>query len=87
MSPDTDRTPDSTPSEETYATNEEGEPRMTSRSREGDSSAVSSPGGGTAALLILAGVLLFVFPEPVTSAVGVVLVVAGILLWGGERFA
>ncbi|RDI72602.1 DUF308 domain-containing protein [Halopelagius longus] len=80
--------PDSTASDETYATNEEGQPRMTNRSRGGERvTDADSPGAGTAALLILAGVILFVFPEPVTSMAGVVLIVAGILLWGVERFA
>lgn len=80
--------PDSTPSDETYATNEEGDPRMTNRSRGGERvTDDGDAGAGTAALLILAGVILFLFPEPITSMVGVLLIVGGILLWAAERFA
>ncbi|MFC6824526.1 hypothetical protein [Halopelagius fulvigenes] len=80
--------PDSMPSEETYATDQEGRPRMTSLSRGGAAAGDAGGGGmGTAALLILLGAILFVFPEPVTSMAGVVLVIGGILLWGVERFA
>ena len=34
--------------------------------------------------LVAVGVLLFLFPEPVTSTVGVVLVAVGVLLWAWD---
>lgn len=34
-----------------------------------------------ATYLILAGVVLFVLPEPVTSVVGAVLLVVGVIVW------
>ncbi|WP_226039134.1 hypothetical protein [Natrinema sp. DC36] len=36
---------------------------------------------GLGALLVAAGVVLFVFPEPITSTVGLALIVAGALIW------
>lgn len=41
--------------------------------------------GGLVSLLLIAGVLLVVFPEPATSLLGIVLVVAGILAWVAAR--
>lgn len=38
-------------------------------------------GVGLAGLLILVGLVLFIFPEPATSGLGVVLMVLGVLLW------
>ena len=32
-------------------------------------------------ILLIAGVLLFLFPEPATSALGIVFVVIGVVLW------
>lgn len=39
---------------------------------------------GLATTLLVAGVVLFVFPEPITSTVGVALVVAGVGIWAYE---
>lgn len=36
---------------------------------------------GIAALLILVGVVLFFFPEPATSAVGIALISVGVVVW------
>jgi hypothetical protein len=36
---------------------------------------------GLAALLLIAGVILFFFPEPVTSVIGVVVLLAAIGSW------
>lgn len=38
-------------------------------------------GAGLATALILAGVLMFLFPEPATSFVGIVLIAAGLAVW------
>lgn len=38
-------------------------------------------GWGLPALLLAAGVILFLFPEPITSTVGILLVVAGVAVW------
>lgn len=43
-------------------------------------------GAALATLLILAGGALFVFPEPVTSAVGAALVLAGVVAYLAEQF-
>lgn len=32
-------------------------------------------------LILIAGVVLFLFPEPITSTLGIVLLVGGVLLW------
>lgn len=37
--------------------------------------------GGLATLLLVAGVLLFLFPEPATSGLGVLLILAGAVVW------
>lgn len=37
---------------------------------------------GLVGLLLVVGVVLFVFPEPSTSALGILLIVTGILMWG-----
>lgn len=42
--------------------------------------------GSLAAILIIAGVALFLFPEPATSMAGVALVVLGIASWALGRF-
>ncbi len=36
---------------------------------------------GLGTLLVAAGVVLFLFPEPITSTAGLVLIGAGVLLW------
>ena len=38
-------------------------------------------GTGLASLLIIVGIILFIFPEPATSGLGVLLILVGILLW------
>lgn len=40
---------------------------------------------GSAALLIIIGAILFVIPEPLTSGLGVIMVLAGIALWFADR--
>lgn len=42
--------------------------------------------GKLATLLIVAGVILFIFPEPMTSMAGIVLVLAGVASWALGRF-
>lgn len=37
-----------------------------------------------AELLLAVGTILFLFPEPITSIVGIALVVIGVVLWLGE---
>ncbi|ELZ18515.1 hypothetical protein C477_10628 [Haloterrigena salina JCM 13891] len=41
---------------------------------------------GLGTLLVAAGVVLFLFPEPVTSTAGLVLIGAGVLIWLAGRF-
>lgn len=36
---------------------------------------------GLGALLVAAGVVLFVFPEPITSSAGLALIAVGALIW------
>lgn len=36
---------------------------------------------GLGALLVAAGVVLFVFPEPITSTAGIALIAVGVLIW------
>lgn len=36
---------------------------------------------GLAGILLVAGVVLFLFPEPITSGIGVLLVVVGVIVW------
>jgi hypothetical protein len=38
-------------------------------------------GGGLVGILLIIGIVLFFFPEPVTSGLGIALVVAAGLLW------
>jgi hypothetical protein len=38
-------------------------------------------GVGLAGLLIIVGLILFIFPEPATSGLGVILMLIGVLLW------
>lgn len=42
---------------------------------------------GAISLLLLAGVALFVFPEPATSALGIVLISIGVVAWLADRAA
>lgn len=42
--------------------------------------------GGLAGLLVVAGVVLFFFPEPLTSILGVLTILAGIGSWIVGRF-
>lgn len=43
--------------------------------------------GELAALLIVVGIGLFLFPEPATSTLGIVMIVAGIASWALGRYA
>lgn len=79
--------PDSAPDDEAYAENEEGDSRQTEPSPDGEDryrgypekiSRAANPKVYVGLLLLGAG--LFLFPEPVTSAVGLPLVVAGALV-------
>lgn len=36
---------------------------------------------GIVTLLILAGIILFVFPEPMTSGLGITLILIGVVVW------
>lgn len=76
--------PDSTPDDETYATNEAGEARFTGQPDEGDRYFGDSPDSDSGlvdpkvyGLLLLVGAVLLVFPEPVTSTLGLALVAVG----------
>lgn len=40
-----------------------------------------TPAIGGASLLIVIGIVLFVFPEPATSGVGLLLLLVGLVLW------
>lgn len=42
--------------------------------------------GGLISLLLIGGVILFLFPEPATSGIGMLLVGAGLILWGTNEF-
>lgn len=61
--------------------------RMRGRSAEPDATDSGSFFGrarakyGLGTLLAVAGVALFLFPEPVTSTAGIVLIAAGVVLW------
>lgn len=37
-------------------------------------------------LLLVGGLVLFFFPEPATSAAGIVLMSVGVVLWAADRF-
>lgn len=39
---------------------------------------------GLGALLVAAGIVLFLFPEPITSTAGLILIVVGALIWLGS---
>ena len=94
MSPDRDtdkEPPNSEPEEGVYVENAEGEPRMAGtaedmheRDRGGPSSVVSPVVYGA---LILVGVAFLVFPEPATSAVGLVLIALGLFLAGVDALS
>lgn len=36
---------------------------------------------GLITLLLVAGVILFLFPEPITTSIGIILLAAGVILW------
>lgn len=42
--------------------------------------------GELAAGLILVGIGLFIFPEPLTSTIGIIMIAAGIISWAAGRF-
>lgn len=44
-------------------------------------------GEGVAGILLLVGVVLFFFPEPATSALGIGLIVLGVIAWVAEEMA
>lgn len=85
---DADRTPpDSNQDDEVYVENEEGEPRMAGQPGHddgaygehlSDSDGLLDPKIYT--LIALVGAVLLVFPEPLTSTLGLVLLVAGLFL-------
>lgn len=39
------------------------------------------PGGTATSLLIVLGVILFVVPEPITSVIGILVLLAGVAIW------
>ena len=39
---------------------------------------------GLVALLLISGVILFVFPEPATSMLGIALIVLGVIAWAAD---
>jgi hypothetical protein len=41
----------------------------------------SMAGLGIVGLLLIAGIILFVFPEPATSGLGITLVVVAVIVW------
>ncbi|WP_227377133.1 hypothetical protein [Haladaptatus halobius] len=43
-------------------------------------------GLGLVGLLLIAGIILFVFPEPATSGIGVMLIIAAVIVWAVQRF-
>lgn len=43
-------------------------------------------GLGLVGLLLLVGVILFFFPEPVSSGLGVTLIVAAVVVWVIQQF-
>lgn len=87
--PDTDGPrPDSTPDEEVYVEPEEGAPRQAGRSPDNEGVYAGYPEAATRLTdpkvyggLLLVGVALVLFPEPATSALGVLVV--GIALFVG----
>lgn len=83
--------PNSEPEEYVYVENEEGEPRMAGRPdsfRErywAESDGFVSP--GVYVTLLIVGVVLLLFPEPITSTIGVVLVALGLFLAAVDAFS
>lgn len=57
---------------------DDGDPRREDRSTTRDAGGWDA---GLSLLLILTGVILFLIPEPVTSTIGAILVLAGVLAW------
>ncbi|WP_433634057.1 hypothetical protein [Halomicrococcus sp. NG-SE-24] len=43
-------------------------------------------GLGLVGLLLVAGGILFFFPEPATSGIGVMLIIAAVVIWVIQRF-
>lgn len=43
-------------------------------------------GLGLVGLLFVAGAILFFFPEPATSGIGVMLIIAAVIIWVIQRF-
>lgn len=43
-------------------------------------------GLGLVGLLLLAGIILFIFPEPATSGIGVMLIIVAVIIWVIQRF-
>jgi len=61
-------------------------PTSTRMSTDTDSSSIRSAlsgitDGGPATWLIIAGVLLFVIPEPITSVLGALVLLVGLVVW------
>lgn len=51
----------------------------------GDASAEGGVDDGIIGVVVVAGIALFLFPEPATSVVGLALVVAGVVAWLAGR--
>ncbi|MFC6824525.1 hypothetical protein [Halopelagius fulvigenes] len=80
--------PDSTTIEGTYVRNDEGQMTMADRSSEDEGvDETEAAGIGIAGTLILIGAVLFLFPEPVSSVAGALLITGGIILWAVEQFS
>lgn len=87
MSPDRDThdpRPDSDPDDDVYAENEEGDPRYAGRTPDNEGVYGGYPEHATRladpkvyGALLLFGAVLFLFPEPITSALGFLLLVVG----------
>lgn len=46
----------------------------------------SMAGLGLVGLLLIAGIILFIFPEPATSGLGITLIVIAIIVWVVQEF-
>lgn len=85
---DTDRTPpDSSQDDEVYVENEEGEPRMAGRPGHDDGAHEEHLSDSDGLLdpkiyvpILLVGAVLLVFPESLTSTLGLVLVLIGLFI-------
>lgn len=44
------------------------------------------PGGVSVGLLLIVGIILFFFPEPITTTIGIVLIGLAVVMWVTEIF-